>query len=218
MMREDYIVRQLRQFFQVLAQAVFRKQEQQYDEALKDIQDAGQLFLGLDLGAIHRLSYDDLREALQVKNMDGVEHASVVAELLHVQGECFEFQQIPERARVSYQMAVRLYLDLATSDKGELPLDLIAKTDALLGRFDFRDLERETQHLLFRYLFDQGRFAESEDVLFVLAEQPSRDLYAEGVDFYKRLMQTPYKKLQAGRLPWEEVKEGLAAFKQKMDT
>ena len=47
-------------------------------------------------------------------------------------------------------------------------------------------------------------------------EQPTAKLYDEGVAFFDRLLNTSYRYLKAGNLPYEEVKEGLAAFQEKM--
>ena len=59
---------------------------------------------------------------------------------------------------------------------------------------------------------------DAEDLLFHLADHhPTPALFAEGVAFFERLLGKSYRYLKAGNLPYEEVKEGLAAFRQKIE-
>ncbi len=214
MPQEDFILRQIRQLTQILAQVLFRKKNEQYQQALEDIRQAGQLFLGLDLHAIEVLTYEALQEALRVRHAQDAEHVALVAELLHHQGDCFAREGHAEAARQSYGLALHGYLDLFGAD-AQLPNAI----DALLEALDPPlDLPPDTQRLLFRYLDATGRYARAEDALFRLADDaPTDDLLAEGVAFFERLLRVPYRRLKAGNLPYEEVKEGLAAFRKKCD-
>ncbi len=218
MFREDYIMRLVRQLSQALTQILFQKDNKQYQDALEEIQRTGKLFFGLDLSAIHTITYEDLQEALRAKNAQDVEHVSLVAELLRHQGECFDFERHPEAARQSYTLALDLYLDLFASLQNTQLADLTARIDLLLEHLDPLTLDAETQRALFRYFDAVGRYGDAEDVLFHLAdEQPTPELYAEGMAFFERLLGKSYRYLKAGNLPYEEVKEGLAAFRQKME-
>ena len=217
MIQKDYIMRIVQQMTQVLAQVIFRKSSGQYQEALEEVGKAGKLFLGLDLNAVEVIGYDALKRALRVKKATDAEHVSLVAELLRHQGDCFDFEGDLAAARRSYTLALDLYLDLGTSDQRFQLADLSARVDLLLDHLDSLSLDAETQLKLFRYLDTAGRYAAAEDVLFRLAdEHPTPHLYDEGIAFFDRLLKTSYRYLKAGNLPYEEVKEGLAAFQQKM--
>ena len=217
MIEKDYIMRIVQQMTQVLAQVLFRKNSGQYQEALGEIQHAGRLFLGLDLNAVEVIGYEDLQRALRVKKAHDAEHVSILAELLRHQGDCFDFEGDPAAARRSYTLALDLYLDLATSDQRFHLADLAARIDLLLDHLDPLSLDADTQLKLFRYLDTAGRYAAAEDLLFRLAdEHPTPQLYDEGIAFFDRLLKKSYRYLKAGNLPYEEVKEGRAAFRQKM--
>ena len=217
MIQKDHIMRIVQQMTQALAQVLFRKNSGQYQEALGEIQNAGQLFLGLDLNAVEAIGYEDLQRALRVKKAQDVEHVSLVAELLRHQGDCFDFEAAPEAARYSYTLALDLYLDLGTTDQRLQLADLATRIDLLLGHLDPFSLDADTQLKLFRYLDTAGRYAAAEDLLFRLAdEHPTVQLYDEGIAFFDRLLKKSYRYLKAGNLPYEEVKEGRAAFRQKM--
>ena len=82
MFGEDYIMRQIRQLSQALTKLLFLKDSKQYQDALEEIQHTGKLFFGLDLNAIHTITYEELQEALRAKNAQDVEHVSLLAELL----------------------------------------------------------------------------------------------------------------------------------------
>ena len=218
MFREDYIMRMIRQLSQVLTRVLFQKDSKQYQDALEEIRHNGKLFLGLDLNAIHTVTYDDLQEALRVRNAHDADHISLVAELLRHQGECFDFEGRPEAARQSYILALDLYLDLFAARQRARLADLTARIDLLLDRLDPLALDADAQIAVFRFFDAEGRYADAEDLLFHLAdEHPTPELYAEGVAFFERLLGKSYRYLKAGNLPYEEVNEGLAAFRQKME-
>ena len=217
MFQKDYVMRLVQQLSQALTQILFRKDSKQYQEALEDIQQAGQLFLGLDLNAVQAFSYEDLQAALHVKNAQDAEHVSLVAELLRHQGDCFVLEGEPESARRSYAFALTLYLDLGTGGTGPQLADLSDRIDFLVDQLDPLTLAPDVQVKLFRYLAAAGRYADAEDLLFHLAdEHPTPALYTEGLAFFERLLRTSCRHLKAGNLPYEEVKEGLAAFREKM--
>lgn len=210
-------MRQIQQLTQALMQILFRKENKQYAEALEDIQRSGELFLGLDLHAVEALSYEQLQEALRVNNAREAQYTSLVAELLHHQGDCFLFEGLPEAARRSYSLALDLYLDLFVSPKGPRLADLPERIDQLLETLNPLTLDPATQWMLFRYFDAMGRYADAENILFYLAdEHPTDELFTEGLAFFERLLRKSHRYLTAGNLPYAEVKDGLAAFRQKM--
>ena len=218
MFGEDYIMRQIRQLSQALTKLLFLKDSKQYQDALDEIQHTGKLFFGLDLNAIHTITYEELQEALRAKNAQDVEHVSLLAELLRHQGECFDYELHPEAARQSYTLALDLYLDLFASGQNTQFADLTARIALLLEHLDPLTLDAETQGAVFRFFDAVGRYSDAEDLLFHLAdEHPTPALFAEGMAFFERLLGKSYRYLKAGNLPYEEVKEGLAAFRQKVE-
>ena len=218
MFREDFIMRQIRQLSQALTKLLFLKDSKQYQDALDEIQHTGKLFFGLDLNAIHTITHEELQEALRAKNAQDVEHVSLLAELLRHQGECFDYELHPEAARQSYTLALDLYLDLFASGQNTQFADLTARIDLLLEHLDPLTLDAETQGGVFRFFDTVGRYGDAEDLLFHLADHhPTPALFAEGVAFFERLLGKSYRYLKAGNLPYEEVKEGLAAFRQKVE-
>ncbi|HMB91990.1 MAG TPA: DUF6483 family protein [Rhodothermales bacterium] len=220
MIREDYLMRHLRQFTQILAQVLLRKKNGAYEQALEDIQLTGQNLLEIDLHAIEAITYEGLQNALRVHKITDAPSTALVAELLLHQGDCFAEIGQTEAATQSRTLALHLYLDLYTSGKWENATDHLPTIDALLNHFpDPFVLDPDTQHLLFRYLDATGHYARAEDVLFHLAAaRPNRTLYNEGYDFFQRLLRTPYRRLKAGNLPYEEVREGFETFKEQFSS
>lgn len=199
MIQRDYIVRQVMQLSQAIAQAIFRIQKQEYQEALDELQQSGQQFMGLDVSDVTALEVDALK-------LQAGEHLDLVAELFHLQGHCFRAEGYQEAAHRSYELALACYLDSPKSQA-----DLI---DPLIEELNITALAPDTQRAVFRYLEGERRYGEAEDLLFEMVEQ-GLPVYEEGLAFYKRLLGTSYKPLREGNLPWDEVKEGLAAFKAK---
>jgi len=218
MIERDYLMRIVHQLSQALTQVLFRKRAEEYDEALLELQRTGQLFLDLDPGVLHTVTYEDLYNALTERDLARVEAASLVAELFRQQGEIFARQGLPDAAAHSAHLALRLYLHLfVTHDELRTP-DYVARIDGLLEEVDPYALPRDAQHALFQYYDALGRFAKAEDILFILACVPEAALYEEGLAFYNRLRSTSYKRLQQGGLSFPEIVEGLEAFHRQMST
>ena len=76
MFREDYVMRLVRQLSQALTRILFQKDKKQYQDALEEIQHTGKLFFGLDLSAIHTITYDELQEVLVDQHHKGMAPAS----------------------------------------------------------------------------------------------------------------------------------------------
>jgi hypothetical protein len=213
----DHIVRQIQQATAALARVLLRKRNGEYDEALAEIRESGQVFTGLDLHDPQHLTFDELMAPLQAGGEPDAERAGIVAELLRQQGELYALKGLPERAARSNHLALALFLDVYQRGSRHRSPDTLGRIDALLGEIDWRDATPGAQRRLFRYLADTGRFGQAEDVLFVLAdEEPNQALYEEGVAFFRRLWEKPRPALEAGGLPFHEVGEGLRAFNRKL--
>ena len=217
MLHRDHLVRQINRLTQVLAQVIFRKQQGQHEKALDDIRRTGELFLGLDLQASRMLTSEALQEALRVHDADDAEQTALIAELLYHQGDCFAVQGLADQAEASFRLALHLYLDLFASRQTTAPADLTERLDTLLRAIDLFTLPSDTLLTVFLYLDETGKFARAEDILFHLADTaPSPALFETGMAFFKRLLkETPYRRLEAGGLPYQEAVDGLNAFKQK---
>lgn len=210
-------MRQIQQATEALARVLLRKRNQEYDEALAEIQTSGQLFVGLDLGDPRRLTFDELMTPLRAGGDPDAERAGIVAELMRQQGELYALKGFSERAAQSNLLALALYLHVYLQGSRHRSPDTLGRIEALLAEVDWRDATPEAQRLLFRYFADVGQYGQAEDVLFVLADEaPDDTLYEEGVAFFRRLWKKPPQALEAGGLPFHEVGEGLRAFGRKL--
>ena len=215
MFQRDYIVRQLQQLTQVLARVLFRKENHQFEEALAEIQEAGQLHLQLNLDNLRVITYDDLVAALHLGDHFDTDTASYLAELLRQQGELhLLLHHAPEDAHLSFEHALHLYLDVFFEDARFRSPDFLARIDALLHQTETDAFSLDTQRRLFLFYETTGRFDKAEDTLFSMAEHPNADCLAEGLAFFERLRKLPLAKLRRGGLPYKEVEEGRLAFRQ----
>lgn len=217
MFQRDHFMRQIQQLTQALAQILVKKRNEEYDEALADIQAAGQLFLGIDLGAAQTITYEEFIKRLYEADLLDAERGAIAAELLRQQGELFGLHGDDERAVSSNHLALQLYLQVYHQGGHHQSPDTAGRIEALVAEVDWHDALQDTQKLLFRYYDHQGYFDKAEDVLFVLAEDlPEGGFYEAGVAFFQRLWQKTPRELEAGGLPFHEVGQGLRAFKRKL--
>ena len=211
MFQRDHIVRQLRQFSQVLAEVMFRKRNQEYDAALAEIQRAGEQFFGLDSGRFRALTSDDFLAALGGEASFNAEAAAFLAELLRLQGELLGLRG--EAPGPSFEQALLLYLDAFDHDPVFRSPDTLARIDAVLEQAG--PLSAPALSRLFPYFEAVGRYDRAEDTLFRLAERGDVDCYDDGLAFFERLRRLSFTKLRRGGLPLKEVEEGLRAFRRQ---
>ncbi len=216
MLQRDYIIRQIQQAMQVLAQVVFKKQQGDYEDALQYVQHAGQLMLGRPLSTFQTLPYDAFVAPLYADSRLDVERGAIVAELLRQQGDLYTRMGDRPQANASQRQALRLYLEVYLAGGQHQSPDTVARIDQLLEHVASQHLSAETERLLFRFYEHQGRFADAETMLFHLADREADEaLYLAGMAFYRRLRKLPPETLAAGHLPWEEISEGTRAFRQR---
>ena len=215
MIHQDYLVRQVMQFTQALAQVIFYRHKKQYDEALAEVQSIGQLFLGLDLGEGCTVTYSDVMAALEEKKITSEQGTSHAAELIRQKGEIHTLRNETESAGHNLRLSLHLYLDLFNKENVTHAPDYIQRIDLLLSQVDEYTLPTDILRLLFRFYDAVGRFDKAEDILFMLADKPDEKTYSQGIAYYDRLRKKTNAKLMKGGLSREEVVEGIEAFKKR---
>lgn len=217
MFQRDHIVRQIQQMTQALAEVLLLRGRRRYRDALAAIQQTGETYFGLPLKQAAALPYDALAAAVHPNGTLAPEPASVLAELLRQQGACYWETNADAEATACFQHSLHLYLDLFLHAPDFQSPDVIQRIGNLVTRLGLHDVPRPHLRRLFDYYQRLRRYADAENVLFVLAEEPEADLREAGRAFYRHLRALPKKDLAEGGLPYPEVHEGLRAFERLMD-
>jgi hypothetical protein len=141
-----------------------------------------------------------------------------VAELLYEAGEVGSLKGDEETAFHCRARSLGLLLEVS----GRESLDRIpdsqrylckieALTDALSTHGQIFDIQKR----LVGHYERQGEFANAEDVLFELIDAGHDEIIAPGIELYRRLLTKSDEELEKGKLPREEVEDGLSQLKAR---
>lgn len=214
MIRRDYILRMIEEFFQALSRIKSLKSAQQWRDANTGVDEEFQRLMGMDTQAVAQMSETELlahivrgEPTLAVR-----EKTLIVATLLKEAGDVLTEQGRQDDSRMSYLKGLHLVLGtLGRDEVFECP-QFVPKVEEFVFALGDSVLPLETQARLMQHYERTGEFAKSEDALFVMldAEPDNAPLLELGISFYRRLESQSDARLSDGNLPREEVETGLA--------
>jgi hypothetical protein len=214
MIRRDYILRMIEEFFQALSRIKSLKGGQQWREANTGIEQEFKRLIGMDAQTVSQLSETELlaqvvrgEPTLAVR-----EKILMVATLLKEAGDVFAEQERPSESQACYLKGLHLLLDmLGRGEVFECP-EFVPKVEEYVIALGDSPLPLETHARLMQNYERTGEFAKAEDSLFAMLElQPENTPLLElGISFYRRLEGQSDAHLADGNLPRAEVAAGLA--------
>lgn len=212
MIRDDFLMRQLAQFIQLLRHVLKMMKEQRFETALASIDLEFERYFGLNSAAIGGMTQAEFLAVLESASsgpIEGTERA-ILAALLKEAGTAHAAFAHQSASEGCYLRALELLLPGSSEalEKQSIGVTVEDLHKLLRGV----TLPREVQQGLFRYYEGRGDFASAEDVLFdMLAREPGNiELLDAGVAFFQRLLSLSDDCLTKGRLPRDEVRSGLA--------
>ena len=219
MIRRDYILRMIEEFFQALSRIKSLKGAQQWREANAGIDGEFQRLMGMDAQAVAQLSETELlahivrgEPTLAVR-----EKTLILATLLKEAGDVLTEQGREDEGRTSYLKGLHLLLDtLGRGEVFESP-QFVPKVQEFVMALGESVLPLETQARLMQHYELTGEFARAEDALFAMldAEPENAPLLELGISFYRRLESQGDARLADGNLPRAEVEAGLVDLKAR---
>lgn len=214
MIRRDYILRMIEEFFQALSRIKSLKGGQEWREANTAVDQEFQRLMGMDTQAVAQMSDTELlahivrgEPTLAVR-----EKTLIVATLLKEAGDAFTEQGRHDDSRMSYLKGLHLLLGtLGRDEVFECP-QFVPKVQEFVAALRDSPVPLETQARLMQHYERTGEFARAEDALFVMldAEPDNAPLLELGISFYRRLESQSEAQLNDGNLPRAEVEAGLA--------
>ena len=219
MIRRDYILRMIEEFFQALARLKSLKQGQKWQEAEGTVDEEFQRLMGEGAKAVVQLSETELMARLiQGESTQVVrQKALMLTTLLKEAGDVAAAQNEREHSRACYLKGLHLLLHiLGSGEVSDFP-EFVPKVEAFVGALGEAPLSLPTQGLLMQHYERLGEFARAEDALFgMLEEEPEHPgLVDFGLSFYRRLEHHSDANLAAGNLPRSEMEAGLAELRQR---
>lgn len=221
MIRRDYILRMIEEFFQVLARIRSLKQEQQWREAGRAVAEEFERLLGAGAQPVAQLTETELLarlirdEPVQVVQTK----ALMLTALLMEAGEVAASAGRTEESRDCYLKGLHLLLDtLARGEVSDCPT-FVPRVELFVSALKEWPLPLSTQARLMQHYERTGEFAKAEDALFAMLETaPGNPALLElGLAFYQRLESQPDASLAAGNLPRPELEAGLAELRMKRE-
>jgi hypothetical protein len=214
MIRRDYILRMIEEFFQVLARIKGLKQGQLWQEASGAVDEEFQRLIGAGAQAVGQLTETELLSRLIRGEPTQAVHEKtlMLTALLKEAGDVAAARGQSEESRSCYLKGLHLLLDaLAQGEVSDYP-DFVPRVEVFLAALAEAPLPLSTQARLMQHYERAGEFARAEDALFaMLDEAPDNPALAEfGIAFYQRLQGQSDAGLAAGNLPRAELEAGLA--------
>jgi tetratricopeptide (TPR) repeat protein len=209
MYQRDYLMRQIEQAARAIAIILKKALGGDPDEALGMFDEAYQPLLGISSRVVSTLTDEQLISLLTSGSSPDLRRVASVLEVVKTEADVHALRGDEKAAATRYRRALRLAGYLASRSDRQLD-DRLAGD--LLERAGSLNLGGEQQLSLARVLEAVGRYADAEDALFEAIDATPDDPgpIDSGILFYQRLLAKDDAELEAGDLPRDEVKSGLA--------
>ncbi len=203
-------MRMIEQFAAALGRILFNKKTQQTEQIQDLLNQSAKQFLGLDLELLHNMSVDDIRVLFDINDNPDLSRYFIAAEVLRTEAELMDDPEKNKsiiydsflKAFTLYYKALQGIADLRTDDN-------FKKMNALVSYLRNYHLSADLKISIMKYYELAGDYADAENVLYELLEEPDIHILAEARGFYQRLLKKSDSELNAGNLPRSEILEGL---------
>ncbi len=132
MIREDYILRMIRQVILLLVGSRRQRQEAHLDQALDDVDDASRRVLGVDSGILARMPLAMLLDLLKTDGALRIDRAAATAALLEERAAILDQQGQATAAAGCRVRAQGLWAAIDATDQTEDEAAMLAELLALL--------------------------------------------------------------------------------------
>ena len=209
MYQRDYLMRQIEQAGRALGVIIKTALGGDPNRALAMFDQAYQPLLGISSRVVSTLTDEQLVSLLTSGSSPDLRRVASVLQVVKTEGDVHDLRGDAHAAAARYRRALSLAAYLASRSDGQLDDKLAAE---LVERVGGLALSSEQRLALARVLEARGRYADAEDALFEVIEAEPDDLgpIDAGILFYQRLLARDDGDLEAGDLPRDEVKDGLA--------
>jgi hypothetical protein len=209
MYQRDYLMRQIEQAARAVAVILKKALGGDPDEALGMFDEAYQPLLGISSRVISTLTDEQLVSLLTSGSSPDLRRVASVLEVVKAEADVHALRGDDKAATNRYRRALTLAAFVASRSDRLLDHKLAAE---VVEHADQPGLPDEQRLALARVLETLGRHADAEDALFeaIDAEPDDPGRIDAGILFFQRLLAKEDGELEAGGLPRDEVRTGLA--------
>jgi tetratricopeptide (TPR) repeat protein len=212
MIRRDYFLRMVQEMAQVLARAVLLRHRKEYDQALKEINDALRSLRADSAAPADEPSLENWLELCRRHEGAGAGLMVAVADLIKEQADLLWLRQSASECQQASALSLGLFLEALVTGSTFVSADLLARVEELIERTAGTTLPAGVLRRLADYYELRGRLDKAEDSFFELLESGDRAGVTNGLAFYDRLATKTDGELEEGGLSRAEVEEGRGQF------
>jgi Family of unknown function (DUF6483) len=220
MIRRDYILRMIQEFFTVLSRIRALKNDERWNEASALADEQFQRLLGSGAEAILGLSDTELlARVIQTEPAQATRERTLM--LISLLKEAGDAAAGAGKESVPYHLkALHLLLETLTREEPSDWPEFVPRVEEMVGALGATSLPLETQARLMQHFERSGQFAKAEDRLFEMlqAEPEHPGLVEFGLAFYERMERQSDDRLLTGNLPRTELEAGRTELKRRQTT
>lgn len=127
---QDFLMRQIQYLTQVLQQIIFKKNKDQYQEAVEEIEDAFQRITKDYPKSFNELSLKETCDIFKINGQFQSELAGATADLLIEKADMLP-QRLYSKSQKCRQQALLLYKKMLSDESAAVPLDISEKIQKL---------------------------------------------------------------------------------------
>lgn len=210
MVKDDYIMKIIRQATAVFHQVLGLVKSDELDQAEMVIGEAATEYLGMDWEAVEGNSAETLISLLGNNDQAGLGQLVMLADLLKAQGIIYTTDEDEDSAYISFLKALQIRLELTIGhdlSNAHLDATIDELVDEHLGDYV---LPTPIVQTLFTYYEKTTQLEQAEEVLWELVDDhiTNNDMVQQGLEFYERLLQKTDTDLATGGMTRAEVQSG----------
>ncbi len=220
MIRQDYLVRMIQRFLQLLTQVRQDVHSEDFATASEHLEAALKDLTGLNVASACTISTAELlARIVQGEPTEAVRtKCLVLTSLLNEAAEIQATQGNLEASQSCLVQAANLLLNVLLQEEDAILPDFVPKLAEILGRIEPGKLPPATMAAVMHYYERTGQFARAEDVLYELLDlNPQAAATLQwGISFYERLLGQSDSALRNGNLPRNEIEECLEEWRNRL--
>ena len=208
MIERDYFMRMISILTQMIARILFLKNKKEFPKALLEIQTTGKTLLGIDGDFARRLSPSQIMQLFGSDLTVAVPKSYVAAILFKEEADVRALLGEEEESGQLYLRALTLLLDVLEWANEPVEPNHAQVIEEVQEKLKGYSLPVDMLDKLLGFHERMGQYDKAENLLFDILEIKP-EYKAEGMLFYKRLLEKKDEELERGGLPRQEILEGI---------